>query len=441
MGLKPRHKPPATAPAATARSIALELLQAVFDRRRPLDDAIEAHDAFRKLEPRDRAFARLLAVTTLRRVGQIDGIIDRCLNQPLTSRASTVRQVLRLGTCQLLYLETRAHAAVDATVGMLDGRVGEAGFKGLVNAVLRRIDRERAALLAAVSEPSLNVPAWLWQSWLAAYGQDIASCIAATHLVEPPLDISVKGDRAAWADRLGATLLPIGSLRRPNAGPIEELPDFAEGDWWVQDAAAALPAKLLGDVAGKHVIDLCAAPGGKTAQLAAAGAIVSAVDRSSQRLKRLAANLTRLKLTAEIIEADATAWQPSAPADAILIDAPCSSTGTIRRNPDIAWLKRPEDVAKQVALQDRLLRAAIAMVKPGGLIVYCTCSLQPAEGIERIEGLLQSGAPVERVPIAAAEVGGQSELITGAGDLRTMPFHLQELGGMDGFFGARLRRR
>lgn len=413
----------------------------MFDRRRPLDDAIAEHDGLRRLEPRDRAFARLLVATSLRRVGQIDGIIDRCLNQPLTSRASAVRQGLRLGACQLLFLDTPAHAAVDATVGVMDGRGSEAGFKGLVNAVLRRIDRERSALLAAVSEPSLNVPGWLWRSWLDAYGQDAAARIATAHLQEPALDITVKRDVAGWAQTLGAVRLPTGGLRRPNAGPIEELPGFAGGDWWVQDAAAALPARLLGDVAGQRVIDLCAAPGGKTAQLAAAGAIVSAVDRSPQRLKRLAENMARLNLGAEIVAADALAWQPAAPADAVLIDAPCSSTGTIRRNPDIAWLKRLEDIAKQVNLQDRLLRAAITMVKPGGIIVYCACSLQPEEGIERIHALLRTDAPVERVPITAAEVGGQAELISGDGDLRTMPFHLQERGGMDGFYAARLRRQ
>ncbi|MGH6934039.1 MAG: RsmB/NOP family class I SAM-dependent RNA methyltransferase [Dongiaceae bacterium] len=440
MGLSPGLGSARSRPLISARTIALDLLQSVFDRLRPLDEAIERHDGWRRLDSRDRAFARALAATTLRRVGQIDRVIDQCLNQPLPARAGAIRQLLRLGVCQLLYLETPAHAAVDATVGMLDGRGGEAGFKGLVNAVLRRTDREREELLKIAADLSINVPPWLWQTWVGSYGAETAERIVAAHLLEPPLDISVKHNIDEWARTLGAIRLPTGSLRRNNAGPIEELPGFAAGEWWVQDAAAALPARLLGDVVGKSVIDLCAAPGGKTAQLAAAGAIVMAVDRSPARLRRLAENLTRLKLGAEIIEADGLTWQPAAPADAVLIDAPCSSTGTIRRNPDIAWLKRPEDIAKQASLQDRLLSAAIAMVRSGGVIVYCTCSLQPAEGIERIDLLLKSDAPVERMPITAAEVGDQPEFISANGDLRTMPYHLGELGGLDGFYAARLRR-
>jgi 16S rRNA (cytosine967-C5)-methyltransferase len=209
----------------------------------------------------------------------------------------------------------------------------------------------------------------------------------------------------------------------------------------VQDAAAALPARLLGDVEAKRVIDLCAAPGGKTAQLAAAGAEVIAVDRSTVRLERVHDNLRRLDLRATTIVADATVWMPDQPADAVLLDAPCSATGTIRRHPDVPWLKRPEDIAKLVALQARLLQAAIAMVKPGGVIVFCTCSLQPEEGPAHIAALLRNGAPVERLPIQPAEVGGFDELIDANGDLRTLPCHLSEHGGIDGFFAARLRRR
>jgi 16S rRNA (cytosine967-C5)-methyltransferase len=429
----------AKASPGSARAAALELLREVFERRRALDDALERSAGFRQLAPRDRAFARLLTATTLRRAGELDAIIDRCLDRPLPERAGAIRQLLRLGVCQLLFLETPAHAAVDATVGVLDQRGGEAGFKGLVNAVLRRVDRERAALTAA-SEPSINTPDWLWRRWVAVHGEETARRIAEAHRGEPPLDISVKSDIGEWAERLQATVLPTGSLRRLNAGAIEDLPGFAEGAWWVQDAAAALPARLLGDVRGQQVIDLCAAPGGKTAQLAATGARVIAVDRSPTRLKRLRENLARLKLNAEIVEADAVAWRPDAPKDAVLIDAPCSATGTIRRNPDIAWLKRPEDIAKQADLQDRLLRAAIEIVRPGGTIVYCTCSLEPEEGVERIAALLRSGAPVERRPVSPEEIGGDRDMVSADGDLRTLPFHWAELGGMDGFHAARLRR-
>jgi len=413
----------------------------VLEQKRPLDEVLDGNPDRDRLAPRDRAFARTLVATTLRRRGQIDHVIDGCLDKPLPRRAGAVRELLRLGICQLLFLGTPPHAAVDTTVELIAARGGEAGFKGLLNAVLRRVDRERAAWLEQAAAPSLNTPAWLWESWVAAYGIERAGEIAAAHLREPPLDLTPKSDAAVWRDRLGATLLPTGSLRLPLDGPVESLPGFAEGAWWVQDAAAALPARLLGDVAGKRVIDLCAAPGGKTAQLAGAGADVIAVDRSAPRLERLHSNLARLGLHATTVVADATLWQPDRPADAVLVDAPCSATGTIRRHPDVPWLKRPEDVAKLGALQARLLQAALTMVKPGGLIVFCTCSLQSEEGTAHIDALLRKDAPAERVPIQPEEVAGLDSLIDSHGDLRTLPCHLNEQGGIDGFFAARLRCR
>jgi 16S rRNA (cytosine967-C5)-methyltransferase len=426
---------------SSARAIAFDVLQTVLDRRRPLDEALANIADTALSSGRERAFMRLLAATTLRRLGRIDAIIDLCVERPLPRRAAAARMLLRLGICQLLFLDTPPHAAVDTTVALIAARGGEAGYKGLINAVLRRVDRERLALLERTAAPSLNVPAWLWDSWVDAYGADTTMAIAAAHLQEPPLDLTVKNDAPGWRDRLGATLLPTGSLRLPPDGRIADLPGFETGAWWVQDAAAALPARLLGDVVGRRVIDLCAAPGGKTAQLAAAGAEVIAVDRSEPRLARLRGNLTRLGLSATAVVADAARWQPEQPADAVLLDAPCSAPGTIRRHPDVPWLKQPDDIAKLTALQDRLLQAAASMVKPGGVIVYCTCSLQPPEGAERIAALLRGNAAVERIPIDAAEVGGQPEFITPAGDLRTLPCHLGELGGIDGFFAARLRRR
>jgi len=431
---------PTTRPTTSARAVAFDLIAAILDRRRALDGAMDENAAFPRLEPRDRAFARLLVATVLRRLGQIDRIIDHCLERPLPRRAIAIRHLLRLGIAQLAFLSTPSHAAVDTAVALTAARGGEAGYKGLVNAILRRVDRERDALMQLATEPSLNTPAWLWQSWVAAYGSTVATAIAAAHLEEPPLDLSVKGDAAAWRDRLNARLLPTGSLRLAFDGPVEALPGFGEGAWWVQDAAAALPVRLLGDVAGRRVIDLCAAPGGKTAQLAASGAVVTAVDRADARLARVAANLSRLGLNAATIAADAGSWRPDFAADAVLLDAPCSATGTIRRHSDVPWLKRPEDVAKLAQLQDRLLESALAMTRPGGLIVYCTCSLQPEEGPQRIEAML-ANHPVERVPVAAAEVGGIAEFITAERDLRTLPGQLASLGGIDGFYAARLRRR
>jgi len=423
-----------------ARRAAALLLQRILRQRLPLDDAFENEPALKPLEQRDRAFVRLLVATVLRRLGQIDAILNRCLERPLGAKAQDAQDILRLGAAQLLYLDTPPHAAVDTSVELAAESAETAGFKALINAVLRRIGREKAALLSDTAAPSLNTPPWLWESWVKAYGETRARAIAQAHLQDPPLDISVKADRDDWAERLQAEILSTGTLRRRETGPVESLPGFGEGAWWIQDAAAALPVRLLGPVGGRTVIDLCAAPGGKTVQLAALGAEVTAVDRTAKRLVRLTANLARLNLSANTVTADATQWQPPTPADAVLLDAPCSATGTIRRHPDVTWLKRPEDVAKLADLQARLLRAAINMVKPGGTLIYCSCSLQPEEGPQQIARLLAERAPVERLPIAAAEVGGLVELITADGDLRTLPCHLPDRGGLDGFYAARLRR-
>lgn len=424
---------------ANARAVAQELLGAVLRRHRPLDEVMAGHPGMARLAARDRAFARKLVGTTLRRLGQIDRLIADCLERPLPGRGAPAMDALRLGAAQLLFLGTPAHAAVDGSVQLLTA--GVAGYRGLVNAVLRRLGREGQDRLAALPPVPINTPGWLYRRWTASYGAATAAAIAAAHLEEPPLDLSVKGDPEDWAERLGAAVLPSGSLRLAAEGPIEAIPGFAEGAWWVQDAAAALPTRLFGAVAGRTVIDLCAAPGGKTAALAAAGARVIAVDRSPTRLRRLTENLARLRLAAEIHEADAAVWQPPVPADALLLDAPCSATGTIRRHPDLPWVKRQRDIETLVRLQDRLLANAAAMVKPGGLFVYCTCSLEPEEGEARIAAFLAGGAPFERVPIETAALGGLAGLITPLGELRTLPCHLAERGGMDGFYAARLRRR
>jgi 16S rRNA (cytosine967-C5)-methyltransferase len=418
-----------------SRAVALDLLQEVLVRQRSLDEAMERNIHWPELEPRDRAFARLLTSTTLRRLGEINQALDLFVTERLPPKARAVSDALRLGACQLLFLGTPAHAAVGETVELVGGLGALAGYKGLVNAVLRRLGRERP-----VTDPWRNLPAWLAGSWVDAYGEPKARAIAASHLNEAPLDLSVKSDPESWAQRLGGEILPTGSLRLPRgAGPVESLPGYEEGAWWVQDAAASLPARLLGRP--RHAIDLCAAPGGKTAELLARGSRVTAVDRSAPRLTRLGDNLRRLGFEATVVTADAATWRPEEPAEAVLLDAPCSATGTIRRHPDLPWLKRPADIPKLTALQDRLLANAIAMTRPGGLIVYATCSLQPEEGIERIESLLAAGAPVERLPIAVEEVGGLADILNPEGDLRSLPFHLGEKGGMDGFYAARLKRR
>jgi len=424
-------------PASTARHVALDLIGAVLGRERPLDEAIDDNPAMAKLSLRDRAFARLLVATMLRRLGQIDTLIAGCLANPLPPRAASVHDILRLGIAQLLFLQTPPHAAVATSVDLAQSR-GFPAHKGLVNAVLRRLSVEGPDRVASHDAPALNTPPWLWQSWLRHYGEGVTRAIATAHLREAPLDLTLRANATGWCESLAATPLPTGTLRRPGGGAVSTLPGYAEGAWWVQDAAAALPARLFGDVAGLQVVDLCAAPGGKTAQLADAGAFVTAVDRSSRRLERLVANLKRLSLPAATVAADALTWRPEHPVDAVLLDAPCSATGAIRRHPDVPHLKRPADVARLAAIQDKLLRAAVEMLRPGGMLVYCTCSLEPEEGPHRIEALLRSGAPVARRPIAAGELDTPAEWLTADGDLRTLPFHFAEYDGIDGFYGARL---
>ena len=422
-----------------ARHIALDLLQAVLVRLRLLDEAFEAEHSIRDLEDRDRAFLRLLVATTLRRLGQIDNLLARCLDKPLPLKAARAYDVLRLGACQLLFLDTAPHAAISTSVNLLK-RTALGGYAGLVNAVLRRLDREGRQWVAEQDAASLNTPAWLWRSWTNAYGEDTARAIATAHLREAPTDFTTAADPTIWAELLDGEIMPTGSIRRTSGGDITRLPGFDEAAWWVQDMAAALPVKLLGDVKDLRIGDLCAAPGGKALQLAAAGAHVTAVDRSAPRMRRLTANMERLGLEADVVEADATSWRPETPFDGVLLDAPCSATGTLRRHPDGLWLKKPNDVAKLSALQTRLLAAAGHMVRPGGTLVYCVCSLEAEEGPNQVEAWLASGAPFTRKPVLPEEIGGLGELVTAQGDIRSFPHHLAEKGGMDAFYVARLVR-
>ena len=293
------------------------------------------------------------------------------------------------------------------------------------------------------TRPRLNTPDWLWRSWTQAYGDARCRAIAEAHLKEPPLDLSPLTDTEDRAEALCAALaaerLPGGTLRLRGAGEVTRLAGYEAGEWWVQDAAAALPARLFGPVAGKQVLEIGAAPGGKTAQLAAAGARVTAVDRSAPRLARLRENLARLHLEAEIVEADALEWRPAAQAHLVLLDAPCTATGTIRRHPDIPHGRNPADVARLAELQGRLLARAAAMVAPAGLLVYASCSLEPEECERRVDAFLAAAPDFARLPVRSGELAGVGEAITTAGDLRTLPCHWAKDGGMDGFYAARLR--
>lgn len=429
------------------RRVALRLLQAVLREKRPLDEQVDL--LCRPLESRDRGFVRLLVATCLRRMGQIDTLLNRALDRPLPAKLADVRDVLRLSVAQLLFLKTPPHAVVNTSVGLVkESKL--APYSGLVNAVLRRLSRDGDALLATIDADRLNMPKWLWLDWVSAYGEATARAIGAAHQAEAPLDITLKDPSEAdlWCERLSAERLPTGSLRCSSLGAVQEMDGYDEGRWWVQDAAAALPVRLLGDVRGATVLDLCAAPGGKTCQLAAAGAQVTALDRSARRLRRVQENLNRLQLTATVQDANAVDWRPEHLVDAVLLDAPCSATGTLRRHPDVARLKRSDDLASLIGVQSALLASAVEMVKVGGMVIYCTCSLQRSEGEDQIAHALAAGLPYERVPLTVAELqsvlGLSAEdaagMLTAEGDLRTLPCHWSERGGLDGFFAARLRR-
>lgn len=422
------------------RTAALNLLDAVLNHKHQLDDALAQTQGFNKLPDRDRALAQQITRTVLRHIGEIDLLISSFLDKPLGKKGLAAQNVMRLGLAQLFFLDTADHAAIDTAVGLCRG--GDlAPYRKLVNAILRRAQREGAELLASHDVAQLNTPDWLWRSWVEAYGDETAHAIAAQHLIEAPLDITPKEDPAGWAEKLEAHLMPTGTLRLSgHKGVITTLPGFEEGAWWIQDMAASLPARLLGNVRDLDVIDLCAAPGGKTMELAAAGARVIAVDRSEKRLQRVSQNLKRTQLSAKLITADATEWRPDMLADAVLLDAPCSATGTARRHPDVLQLKKPADLIKLAHLQERLLKAAVEMVRPGGLIVYCTCSLQREEGEAQIDALLKTDAPVQLDPLQPTEVGTLTDFVTADGFLRTLPCHFADQGGMDGFFAARLRR-
>jgi len=431
--------PTAAAPAGpNARSVARRLLVAVFERRMSLDDALDADGPAAALAPRDRGFAHLLAATVLRRQGTIDAVLNRCMSRPLPEGAVSARTVLRLGAAQLLFLGTPGHAAVATSVDEVKRMRGGVPFAPLVNAVLRRIERDGEVLMAGLDPLALDTPEPLRTAWIEAYGEETARAIAEAHAAQPPLDLTVKSDPQAWAGRLGGIVMPGGSVRVPATTRVPDLPGFSEGGFWVQDLAASWPARLLGARRGETALDLCAAPGGKTAQLALGGALVTAVELSPARAGRLRENLARLQVEARVLEADATFFQADPLFDAVLLDAPCSATGTIRRHPDIAHLKAGADLRSILGLQDRLLDTAAAALKPGGRLVYAVCSLDPREGQERVEALLARTPTLLRAPFTEAELALLPEARTPEGWFRTLPCFRSALGGMDGFFAARL---
>ncbi len=404
--------------ADPTRDCAFFLLQAVLAKGKPLDAAL---DALPRVEPRDKAAAHRLAASVLRHTGTLDAVLEPYLRR---DPPPELRNILRMGAAGFLFLDTPAHAAVGTAVQLARSQK-LAPFAGLVNAVLRKVVSAGPAALEELDMPRLDTPAWAWASWGSQ-----ARAIASAHAHEAPLDIST----LTGFTPKDANLLPTGSWRFPAGTPVAEVPGFTEGKAWVQDAAAALPARLLAPQQGERVLDLCAAPGGKTCQLAAMGAEVTAVERDSGRMATLSGNLQRLHLTANLVTADGTKWKPAEPFPAILLDAPCSATGTIRRHPELLHLRKPRDIEAMTAQQDALLDAAAAMLAPGGRLIYAVCSLQPQEGAARIDAAC-ARLGLKRVPLTLPDL---PEAVTEQGDIHTHSGFWADKGGMDGFFIARL---
>ena len=425
------------------RRVAVRTLMAVTLKSRPFDIALDEMAAAAELNARDRAYAFNLVMLSLRQLGALRHTLNRLLDRGLPRNATWTEAALVTGLAQILFMRTADHAAVNETVEMVKSLSGkEKGFAGLVNAVLRKAIKKRDQLLAETEKrPERNLPKWLQDSWASTYGTDTMRAIAHTLASNPPLDISIKPDQdpETLANTLEAKWLPTGSLRR-GATDVAALASYEDGSWWVQDMAAAIPATLLGDIKDQHVLDLCAAPGGKTMQLASRGAKVTAVDRNKNRLKRLHANLQRTKLSADVVQADASTFAPKQAVDHILLDAPCSATGTLRRNPDVIWTKQPEDVAKLSNLQAKILKHAFDLLPIGGTLVYCVCSLEQSEGPDQVNAFLKATPTAQRMPIQPSEAGQLEELVTQAGDLLCLPSLMSDAGGMDGFFAARLTK-
>lgn len=448
----PAHRRPkqtSNIPGLATRQAAQRLLGAVIDTKTSLDgltDDDHGHPQFTALEPRDRALVRAILSSALRHRVTIGKMLDKLLDRPLPKNATSLSHLLHVGAAQILFLDIPAHSAVDLAVESAKADPRNARFSGLVNAILRGLIRTKDERLERTLAETLDCPDWFADRMMSAYGEAKGLAILAMHRFPAPLDLTVKSNPQAWAEKLKGFALPNGTVRLNTFdGKVSELPGFAEGEWWVQNAAASLPARLMGDIKGKRVADLCAAPGGKTAAMALAGADLTAVDLSSSRLRRLASNLERLKLKAAIVTSNLLDLKTDEPFDAVLLDAPCSSTGTARRHPDVLWTKTPQDITKLAELQLKLLLHAATLVKPGGILVFSNCSLDPEEGEEVAEKFLAAQSHYSAAPIHSAELMGLQGLVSSEGWLRTTPSNLDlgigDIGSLDGFFAARFQRR
>ncbi len=433
-----RPRPPMK-PGLEARIAATRILAAVVDRKTSLDGMLDpehGNPAFLPLNEADRGLVKAILQSALRHLPRIEAIIGSLLDNPLPDGARSLHHLLVVAAAQMLYLDVPDHSAVDLAVEQANGDPRSRRFAKLVNAILRRIGREKADLLSSVEDLPC-MPDWFIQRLTEVYGRENALAIAASQLEPPTIDLTVKADAEGWAERLGGQVLPTGSVRLDRfRGSVTALEGFDDGAWWVQDVAAAIPAKLFGDLTGKRVADLCAAPGGKTAQLVLAGGDVLAVEQSKTRLKRLESNLARLGLPADMLCKDLLNIDEAESFDAILLDAPCSSTGTTRRHPDVLWTKDAGDIAKLAALQEKLLRHAVSLLKPGGRLVFSNCSIDPSEGEDVVDRVLADMPGLRLVAINPSDWPGLETAITPRGEFRTTPAMLAKQGGLDGFYAA-----
>ncbi len=420
-----------TRDGTVARKVAFALLGDVLEEHRLLPEVLPKRLA--PLAAEDRARAQRLATVTLRMLNRADRMLGPHLKKRPPLR---VMNLLRLGVTELCAEGAPAHGVINVAVAIARGDRKTAGMAGLVNAVLRKVAGETAKWERL---PVPQMPKWLRKPLVDDYGKPVVAAIEAVQARAAPLDLTAKHDPGALAQRLGGTLLPTGSVRLTGGGQVSALPGFAEGDWWVQDAAAALPARILAPDPAEKVLDLCAAPGGKTMQLAASGADVTAVDLSPARMARVAENLARTGLAATCVTADALDYT-GGPFDAVLLDAPCTATGTIRRHPDLPHAKDGSDFPGLFALQERLIDHALGLLKPGGRLVYCTCSLLIDEGEEQLRDALIRHPALTIDRAALARPGIDPAWIGSEGGLRLRPDHWAERGGMDGFYIACLRR-
>ena len=434
-------------PGLAARLVATRLLTRVVDDGRNLDALCDASHGMREflvLEARDRSLARAIAVTALRYRRPIDQVISWAADRKPPRKARFLIHSLHVAMAQVLFMDIEDRAAIDLAVSAIGNDDRTRRFKSFANAILRRVSREKQDLLAKTVATTPLLPQWMEKMLRSDHGKEKLARISAMVAHEPFVDISVKSDPKHWAEKLGGFVLPTGSVRLMNRDAIHQLAGYEEGEWWVQDAAASVPARLIESGRPLTVLDLCAAPGGKTAQLVQAGHEVTAVEISKPRIVRLEQNLARLGFSARIVEADILEWEGEETFDAVLLDAPCSSTGTIRRHPDVMWAKNAEDIEALANLQLRLIQRASRWVKENGQLIFANCSMLKQEGEALLTKILKENDELKLDPIQPEELPGMEELINGQGAVRTLPYHFaadpSPHGGADGFFACRFVR-